>query len=68
MVKERRQISSGILLGFGMAIREAHRCQFLEPDEAPPEDMPAYVGGSFVGQDNIIQLLEHIESIIDMVV
>jgi hypothetical protein len=68
VVKERKQISSGVLLGFGMAIREAQRCQFLEPDEPPPEDMPRYVGNSFVGQENVIQLLEHIQSIIEMVV
>jgi hypothetical protein len=68
VVKERKQISSGVLLGFGMAIREAQRCQFLEPDEPPPKDMPRYVGNSFVGQENVIQLLEHIQSIIEMVV
>ena len=66
VLRARGQISSAVLLGFGMAIREAHRCQFLDPDEPLPEDMPQYVVDSFVSQDNITQLLEHIDTIVEL--
>ena len=68
MVKKQQQISSGVILGFGMAIREAHWCQFLEPEEGASAGMPSYVAASFVGQDNVLQLLGHIDSVIEMVV
>jgi hypothetical protein len=67
-VNEQGLISSGILLGFGMAIREAQRCQFLECNEPLPEDMPPYVGASFVGQHNVVELMDHIDSVISLVV
>jgi hypothetical protein len=61
-------LSPAIILGFGLAIREAQHCQYLEPGEPIQDGMPMYVFRSFACQETVQQVLEFINKVIAVMV